>query len=114
MTGITAARPTMASTSRRSPAASRKSRSATSSALRRSSLILFPIPDDGEVDLFEGGPLDDLAVLLEARGAGQGVEVPGRDQPAPGHDPDFAGQHLRLLHVVGADDQRRTPRAELL
>src|ERR1700694_1738527 len=86
--GITTARPTMARVSRRSPAASRKSRSATRSALRRSSFILFPVPHDGEVDLLQGGPLDDLAMSLQAGGARQRMEVAGGEQPASGHDPD--------------------------
>src|ERR1700694_5929761 len=78
--GMTTARPTLASASRRSPAASRKSRSATRSALRRSSFILFPVPHDGEVDLLQGRPLDDLAALLEASGARERVEVAGGEQ----------------------------------
>src|ERR1700716_3455486 len=93
MIGITAARPTMASTSRRSPAASRKSRSATRSALCRSSFIFFPVPDDREVDLLQARPLDHLAVLFEPGGSDQGVEVAGCEQPATGHDPDLTGQH---------------------
>src|SRR5260221_13583623 len=114
MIGITAARPAMASARRRSPAASRKSRSATSSALRRSSFLLFPVPHDGEVDLFQSRPLDHLAVLLQPGGTGQGVDVAGGQEAAPRHDPDLAGERLRLFHVVGADDQRRAAGTELL
>src|SRR5437588_2750556 len=112
--GITAARPAMANASRRSPAASRKSLSATNSALRRSSFTLTSVPDDGQVDLFERRALDDLAAFLQTGSAHKLRQLPDREQPAAGHDPDLARQGLCLLQVVRADDQRRPLRTQLL
>ena len=57
---------------------------------------------------------DDLAVRLESRRLSQGAAVAAGEEPAAGHDPDLTRQHLRFLHVVGANHQCGTLVAEVV
>src|SRR5581483_10670045 len=91
---------------RSSLTASRRSRTATSRALRRSSLgKLMVVSHDREVDVLQGRQLADLLPRFETGSPAQLGKVAHRERPAGGHDADVPGELLRLLHAVRADDQ---------
>src|SRR5216683_2972936 len=108
--GIASVSATMAAISRSSLVASRRSRFATSAALRRSSLgqlmVAQVVADNREIDVLEGRKLEHLLARLQARAAAQLDHAADGERAPGGHDPNVAGQGLGLVHAVGADDER--------
>src|SRR5690349_13851527 len=102
--GMASVRPTMATIRRSSLTASRRSRTATSAALRRSSFgQLMVVAHDREVDVLQGRQLADFLPRLQAGTTAQLDHAADRERAPGGHDADFACQMLRLLHAVRAD-----------
>src|SRR6266567_400136 len=117
-TGIAMVNPTMARMRRSSLTASRRSRAATSPALRRSrsSQLMLVVArvagNDREVDVLQSRQLAHLAPHLQPRPNAQGRHVPDGERAAGGHDADRSvaivrcAEVLGLVHVVRADHER--------
>src|SRR5205823_809159 len=115
--GIARVSATMAAIRRSSLTASRRSRLATSAALRRSSfgqltlidpLAVPRVSDDREIDVLQRRELAYLLARLEAGATAELDHASDRQSAAGGHDSDVACQLLGLVHAVGADHQRAT------
>src|SRR5437899_6262234 len=105
--GMASVSATIASTSRISLVASRRSRRATSSALCRSRLgQLTVVAHDGEIDVLEGRQIAQLPARLQAGAPTQLGNVADRQRSAGRHDPDLARQYFGLFHAVRADHER--------
>src|SRR5205085_10309353 len=103
---------TRATIRRSSLIASRRSRPATSAALRRSSfgqltwVFASLVSDNREVDVLERRQLTHFLTGLQSGVAPKLDDVADRQGPSAGHDADVAGKLFRLLHAVRADDER--------
>src|SRR5712691_6818825 len=116
--GIASVSATMAAISRSSLVASRRSRFATSAALRRSSfgqlMVAYVVADDREIDVLQGWKLDHLLARLQARATAQFDHAADGECAPGGHDPYFAGQCFGFVHAVGADHERAAFLLEVL
>src|SRR5256885_7999177 len=122
--GIASVSPTIARMRRSSLTASRRSRPATSAALRRSNFgQITLVVHNREVDVLQRRQLAHLLTHLQTGAAAKLDQVADRKRPTGGHDSDVPSQVLCLFHAVRADDERaalplqileidpRTPRA---
>src|SRR5256886_8000137 len=122
--GIASVSPTIARMRRSSLTASRRSRPATSAALRRSNFGQITLVfHNREVDVLQRRQLAHLLTHLQTGAAAKLDQVADRQRPAGGHASDVPSQVLCLVHAVPADDERaalplqileidpRTPRA---
>src|SRR5579859_1751840 len=116
--GIATVSATMARTRRSSLTASRRSRLATSAALRRSRLgqlmVARLVAHDREVDVLQGRQLAHLLARGQSRRAAQLGQVADREGAPGRHDPDLLTEGFRLLHAVSADHQRAALGLEVL
>src|SRR5438445_52195 len=105
--GIASVSPTIARMSRSSLTASRRSRAATSAALRRSNFgQITMVVHNREVDVLQRRQLAHLLAHLQTGASAQLDQVAYRKRAAGGHDPDVSSKVLGLFHAVGADDER--------
>src|SRR5438105_4748290 len=124
-TGIATLSPTMAMMRRSSVTASRRSRAATSPALRRSRfsqltlMVARVLGDDGEIDVLQRRQITQLATHLQSGPDPQRSQVPDGQRAAGGHDADRrvpivrCAEVLGLVHVVSADHERAAVRLQV-
>src|SRR5438876_524285 len=105
--GIASVSPTIARMRRSSLTASRRSRAATSAALRGSNFgQITMVVHNREVDVLQRRQLAHLLAHLQTGASAQLDQVAYRKRAAGGHDPDVSSKVLGLFHAVGADDER--------